>query len=191
RCAAHYVRCAATSARSPRLPRSALHRSTPPSTRTGPAPKTEARAQRWLGRVWGASKSSRCALCSATCACLAHLCFTGTLGLLSEHRKSAHIANRRLTRQHHHQTVDAEAKPRCGRHAVLERADVVLVVVHRLFCTTLLLIDLFSEARCLIFRIVELAERIAALDAIHEQLEPLRKLGLSIFAPREGRNLSR
>src|SRR5690606_32241862 len=168
----------------------ALNRSTRSSTRTGPAPKTEARAQRCLGRVRGASKSSRCALCRGARACLAHFCFTGTLGLLSEQRKSDHVAARRLTRQHHHPAVDAEAKPRCGGHAVLERADVVLVVVHRLFCTTLLLLDLFAEARRLIFRIVELAERIAALDAIHEQLEPFRKLGLSIFAAREGRNLS-
>ena len=40
----------------------------------------------------------------------------------------------------HHQAIDADAEPCSGRHAVLQRADVVVVEVHRLFVAALLAI---------------------------------------------------
>ena len=64
----------------------------------------------------------------------------------AQEREENDVADRRRVRERHHQAVDAHAEPGRRRHAVLERADVVLVVVHRLFGAALLLLDLRAEA---------------------------------------------
>src|SRR5690606_32708679 len=45
-------------------------------------------------------------------------------------REQQHVADRRGSRQEHHEAVDADTETGSGRHAVLERADVVFVVQH-------------------------------------------------------------
>ena len=61
--------------------------------------------------------------------------------------------------------------PAVGRQAVLERADVVGVVVHRLLVAGLLRLRLRGEARGLVLGVVQLGEAVGDLAAGDEQLE--------------------
>src|SRR5690242_20224905 len=80
-------------------------------------------------------------------------------GLVGAHlREEDHIADRGLIGQEHDQAIDADPLPRRRRHAVLERAAEVLVVVHGLVVARALGLDLLGEARPLIERIVELGK---------------------------------
>src|SRR5258706_1991775 len=88
-------------------------------------------------------------------------------------REQDDVADRRLTGEQHRHAIDADALARRRRHADLERATVVLVVVHRLFGTGGLRRGLRLEPRALIVGIVELGEAIRELLAAHEQLEAI------------------
>src|SRR5580658_5567153 len=106
------------------------------------------------------------------------------LGL--EQRKENHIANRCGVRQSHHETIDPHPKTCRRRHAVLERPNVVFVVVHGVVVAASLALGLRAEAGSLIVRIVELAESIAELSAMNEELEAIGQVGARIIAAREG-----
>ena len=93
-----------------------------------------------------------------------------------EEREEDDVADRRRVREHHREPIDAHAEPRRRRHAVLERAHVIFVVVHRFFVAALLLRDLCAEAAGLVVRIVQLGEGVAELAAMHEQLEAIDEL---------------
>ena len=67
---------------------------------------------------------------------------------------------------------------------MLERHHVVLIEVHRLFGAPLLGVELRLEARGLIFRIVQLAEGVAQLAAVHEQLEAIDQRRLRVLLAR-------
>jgi hypothetical protein len=68
---------------------------------------------------------------------------------------------------------------------VLEGADVVGVVVHGLFVTSRLPLDLVTETRRLIVGIVELAEGVAELATLHEELEAVDERRIGILLPSE------
>jgi hypothetical protein len=85
-----------------------------------------------------------------------------------------HIADRRRIRQQHHQPVDADALADRRRHAVLEGADVIGVVVHGLQVARVLLRHLLAEALGLVLGVVELAEAVGELAAGDEELEAVR-----------------
>ena len=108
-----------------------------------------------------------------------------------EQREEDHVADGGRVREHHREAVHAHAEAGRGRHAVLERANVVLVVVHRLLRAGGLLPHLLAEAFGLIVRVVELAERVAELAAVDEQLEPVNQIGARVIPAGERRRLER
>ena len=94
--------------------------------------------------------------------------------------------------EHHHEAIDAHAEAGGGRHAVLERANVVLVVVHRLFVARAPSSRTCSRKRAAWSSgIVELAERVAELAAVDEELEAIDQLGARVIPARERRGLER
>src|SRR5256885_12184494 len=70
--------------------------------------------------------------------------------------KENDVADARSVGQQHHQAVDAEAGAGGRRHAVLERPDVVGVVIHRLLVAGVLAPRLLEEARRLVLGVVQL-----------------------------------
>src|SRR6185503_16678119 len=78
-------------------------------------------------------------------------------------REQDHVADRRAVGEEHHEPVDAEPGPRGRRQAVLERADVVGVVVHRFLLSGFLEPRLVAKALRLVLRIVQLGEAVRDL----------------------------
>src|SRR5258706_8800 len=75
----------------------------------------------------------------------------------------------------HGEPVDADAEPAGRRHAVLERAQVVLVDLARRL--GVLARDLRLEALPLVDRIVQLGEGVRELPSVHEEFEALDEVG--------------
>ena len=100
-------------------------------------------------------------------------------------REQQHVADRRGIGEEHDQSVDAYTQPRGGRHAVLQRAHVVGVVVHRLVVTCILALDLCAEPRRLILGIVELGETVGQLAAGNEKLEAIGEERIRIVGARQ------
>src|SRR3954463_10763045 len=114
------------------------------------------------------------------------------LGRLRPHlREKNYIADAGAVGQEHHQPVDAKARARGGRHAVLEGADVIGVVVHRLLVSRLLLLHLLEEARRLVLGVVQLGEAIGDLLCVDEELEAVGELRIGIAAARKRRHFRR
>ena len=93
--------------------------------------------------------------------------------------------------QQHHQPVDADALARGRRQTVLQRAHVVLVVVHGLLVAGLAALDLLAEALGLVLGVVQLGEAVGDLAAGDEQLEAVGDEGVVVVAPRQRRDLGR
>src|SRR3954447_1944905 len=91
----------------------------------------------------------------------------------------------------HDQPVDAHSHPAGGRHAVLERAEEVLVERLGLLVSGGGLAALLLEASALLVRIVQLRERVAELDAPREGLPPFDESRLAAVRLRERRQLDR
>src|SRR3954469_101170 len=87
--------------------------------------------------------------------------------------KQDHFANRRPVRQQHHQAVYADADAAGGRHAVLERPDVVLIIRLRLLVPGVSVPTLLLEAGPLVVGIVELREGVGDLHPARIGLKPL------------------
>ena len=92
--------------------------------------------------------------------------------------------------QHDH-AVDADADATRGGHAVLERAHVVLVVLHGLVVATGLLGHLRSEALGLVDRVVQLGERVGVLVAGDHEFKAVREARVLLVALGERRDLDR
>src|SRR5438309_919035 len=88
-------------------------------------------------------------------------------------REKNYIPDRRRIRQHHRQPIDPDAFAAGGRHAVLQRADVVLVHLHRLLVAARALGALLDEAAHLLVRVVELGKGVGDLHAGDVQLKTL------------------
>src|SRR5690554_5499818 len=96
------------------------------------------------------------------------------LPLLGTHGgEQQYIPNRRTVGKQHHQPVDADTLAGGWRHAVLQSAYVVGIVVHRLQVAGFLLRRLGAETLCLIFGVVELREAIGDLATSNKELETL------------------
>src|SRR3954453_2902899 len=80
--------------------------------------------------------------------------------------------------QDHHEPVDADTHTARGRHAVLERADEVLVEGLRLLIPLLGQDGLRLEAGSLLIRVVQLREGVRELDSQAERLPALHEAGL-------------
>ena len=101
---------------------------------------------------------------------------TGLGTLLGLHvREQQDVADGRGVGEQHDHAVDADADATRGRHAVLERAHVVLVVLHGLVVAAGLLLHLRGEALGLIDRVIELGERVGVLVRGDEELEAVRE----------------
>jgi len=88
-------------------------------------------------------------------------------------RKQQNVANgRRIGEQHDH-AIHTQPEPGGGRHPILERANIVGVVVHGLLVAGFLALDLILEALRLILGIVELGETVGELAAGDDELEAL------------------
>ena len=94
-------------------------------------------------------------------------------------------------RQQHDEPVDADAEPGGGRHAVLERADVVGIEVHRLDVAGRAAPDLLAEALGLVLRVVQLREPVRELAPVDEELEAIGHERIRVAPPRERRHFGR
>src|SRR5439155_1297197 len=99
-------------------------------------------------------------------------------GLGPEMREQNDLADRRRVGEEHHETVDADPFTRRRRHAVLERADVVLVEPVRLGVAAREELPLLAEAGELVDRVVQLAVRVGQLAPPDEELEPVHERGV-------------
>ena len=93
--------------------------------------------------------------------------------LVAHRREEDHLAQARGAGQHHHQPVDPEADAAGRRHALLERAEEVLVVRLRLLVAAGELLGLLRETASLLVGVVELGERVGDLDPADERLPAL------------------
>src|SRR5262245_55195027 len=84
-----------------------------------------------------------------------------------------HFAQVTRASQHHREPAHAQAQAAGRRHAVLERAQEVLVQRLRVEVAQPAGLSLLLEAHALVVRVVQLAEGVADLDAAHEALEAL------------------
>ena len=112
-------------------------------------------------------------------------------GFVAHMRKEQHIADGRRVGQEHHQTVDAHAHAARRRHAVLERAHVVLVIAHGLVVAHILGRNLRAEALGLVHRVVQLAEGVGVLVPANEQLEALGEVRVASLLLGQRRHLQR
>src|SRR3954454_18309405 len=96
-----------------------------------------------------------------------------TLYALAHRWKQLHFADRIASAEQHHEPVDADPDATGGRHSVLERQDVVLVVGLRLLVAALAILDLLLEARALVVRIVQLSEGVREFHPARKALEAL------------------
>src|SRR5262249_30298438 len=92
------------------------------------------------------------------------------------------IPDRRLPGQQHREPIDPDALARRRRHPDLERAAVVLVVIHRLGGARGLRTHLGLEPGALIVGVVELGESVRDLLAVDEQLEPIAERRVLVVA---------
>ena len=96
-------------------------------------------------------------------------------------REQQHVANGRRVGEQHDQTVDAHAHAACRRHAVLERAHVVLVEAHRLVVAHVLRLNLRAGNARLVDRVVQLAEGVGVLVPADEHSKRSVRLGSPAF----------
>src|SRR3954452_8350834 len=114
------------------------------------------------------------------------------LSLPSPHMgKQNHFAYRRRVRQHHHQSVNADAFAGGWGETVFERADVVVVHGVRIGVAAALFFELLLESAPLFERIVQLAEGVRDFEAGDVQLEAFDRLWVVRLLLRERRYLGR
>src|ERR1700678_2478589 len=86
----------------------------------------------------------------------------------TKQREQDHIANRARVGEQHGETIDADAFASRGRQSVGQRANIVFVHLMSFFVAPSALAQLPLETAALLFRIVQLAESIADLQAAGE-----------------------
>src|SRR5690606_13315740 len=108
-----------------------------------------------------------------------------------ERREQHDVADAGAIGQQHDQAVDADSASAGRRHAVLQGANVVVVVVHGFEVAGLLGLGLGTEPGGLVLRVVQLGETVGDLAARNEEFEALRGATLGIGLPRQRRHLDR
>src|SRR5215208_1394874 len=109
----------------------------------------------------------------------------GRRGLVPHRREEHDLADAVPPAQDHHQAVDSDADPAGGRHAVLQRLDVVLVVGLGLLVAGGLIRTLLLEGGALLMGVVQLGERVRNPHARGESPEALNEAGLGAVVLRE------
>src|SRR5688500_10763318 len=97
----------------------------------------------------------------------------GPRSLRPQRRKQDDVADVLRAREGHEEPVETDADTTRGRHAVLHRAEVVLVHARRLEVAGGPQPRLRLEAPPLVDRVVQLAEGVRQLAAVREELEAL------------------
>ena len=103
-------------------------------------------------------------------------------------REQNHIPNRRRVGQQHDEPIDTNPLPRRRRQAIFQRANIIVIKMHRLVVTGLFGRDLRFKAIRLILRVVELAETIGQLASADKKLEAIGHKGVVVVAPRQWRH---
>ena len=106
-------------------------------------------------------------------------------------REKQHIPNARRIGKQHDQAVYSHTHAAGGRHAVFQRANVVVVEAHGLVVAHVLRLDLHAETLGLIHWVVQLGERVRVLVPANEQLEALREVRVVGALLGKGRHLER
>ena len=88
-------------------------------------------------------------------------------------REEEHLLNVGFAGHEHHQAVDADADARCGRHAVLQCAQEVLVDNHSFVVALVGKAHLLLEAFFLVDWVVKLRVGVGKFLAVHHKLETL------------------
>src|SRR5258705_13958998 len=88
------------------------------------------------------------------------VCYRLFLAFRPHLREQNYIADACAVGQQHHQPVNSKAGTRGRRQTVLERTDIVGVVIHRLRVARFLAPSLLLEARRLVLRVVQLGEAV-------------------------------
>ena len=101
------------------------------------------------------------------------------------------IPNRRRIGQQHDQSINPDPTATDCRQAVFQRANEIGVVIHCLFVASILGLHLFLEARCLVFRIIQLGETIGDFTPDNEQLKAFRNLRIRIGSTGQRRDFDR
>src|SRR5678815_5133000 len=111
---------------------------------------------------------------------------------LRAHRwEENHVTDVLGLREIHEQPVESDADAPRRRHAVLHRAQVILVHVRSLFVPRRAQPRLRLEAAALVDGVVQLTEGVSELAPLGEQLEPLRKRRVAALRLGERRELRR
>src|ERR1700730_3768824 len=108
---------------------------------------------------------------------------------LSHQRKQDDVADGEAVGQQHHEPVDPDALAGCGRQAVLERADVVVVHVVGFEVAARAIGQLLFEPPALLSGIIELAEGVCHFETADEQLESFDRVWIIGLLLREWRDL--
>ena len=103
-------------------------------------------------------------------------------------REQDHIPNRRRVGQQHDEPIDANPLARRWRQAIFQRANIIVIKMHRLVVPGLFGRDLRFEAIRLIFRVIKLAETIGQLAPANKKLETIGHKGVVVVAPRQRRH---
>ncbi|BBG29261.1 UDP-N-acetylglucosamine enolpyruvyl transferase [Zymobacter palmae] len=106
-------------------------------------------------------------------------------------REQQHVTDRRAIGQQHDQTVDTDPFTCCRRHTVLERTDIVCIVVHGFKVTGILLGYLRTETLRLIFGIVQLREAVGDLATTDEELKAIGDVRILVVAACQRTDFSR
>ena len=93
--------------------------------------------------------------------------------------------------EEHHEAIDADADTRGGGHAVLERAEEVLVDDHRFVVALVGQAHLIHETLFLVDGVVELRVGVGQFLAVDHQLETLGQAGLAAVHLRQRRHFHR
>ena len=100
--------------------------------------------------------------------------------------KQQDIADGGAIGQQHDQAVNAYALARSRGHAILQRTNIIRIVMHGLKIPGILALRRFAEPLSLVFRIIQLREAIGNFPAGDEQLEAVRDGWVLVVAPSQG-----
>ena len=100
-----------------------------------------------------------------------------------------HFLDKLLARHEHAKTIDADADARCGRHAILQGAQKVLIDNHSLVVAFVGQFHLLFKTFLLIDGVVEFGVGIGQLLAVHHEFETLGEAGFRAVHLREWAHL--
>ena len=86
-------------------------------------------------------------------------------------REKDDLANGNRIGEQHHQSIDTDALAGRGRHAILQRFDIVFIHQMRLLIAGLTAFNLLGESRFLVNGVIELGKTVGNLAAGNKKLK--------------------